>query len=177
MAADPTTFLRPATLQDLDAVCALWVNLMQEHEDLDPRFVMAQDAPKRWRNDYPAWIDDGTRRILLAEQQGLIVGFIQAHRHAEPPIFEEVPEVYIDEIYTIPGVRGQGVGRKLLDAILQWAGRLGARQLRLGVLTANKKGIKFWEAAGAHPFIGTYILPVESAGPGEAKKHTRRLGF
>lgn len=169
--------LRPASLQDRDAVCALWMDLMKEHEAMEPLFVLAEDASLRWKNDYPAWIEDRTRKFLLAVYQQEIVGFIQAHRHVEPPIYAAAPEVYVDEIYLRPGLRGKGGGRLLLDAVKHWATEIGAVRLRFRVLAVNEDGIRFWEQAGATHLISTYTIPVESGEQQEIKKHIRRIGF
>ncbi len=169
--------LRPATLQDRDTVGALWLDLMQEHEAMEPLFVLADDAALRWRNDYPAWIEDGTRKFLLAEQNGEIIGFIQAHRHVEPPVYAATAEVYIDEIYLRTDSRGLGAGRLLLDAIRQWASEVGAERLRFRVLAKNDDGIKFWEREGARHLVSTYTIPVQPGAQKEIKKHVRKIGF
>jgi len=169
--------VRPAALNDREEAGALWMNLMREHEAMEPRFKLAADAALRWKNDFPLWIEDQTRRIMLAEEAGRIVGFIQAHRHVEPPVFEEVAEVYIDEIYTLPEVRGRGIGRLLLDNIKDWAGSVGARRLRFGVLTANSAGIRFWESEGAVQMGRIYTVSIQSESQIETGKPTRKLGF
>ncbi len=169
--------LRPAILKDRDAVGALWLNLMREHEAMEPLFVLAQDASLRWRNDFSTWIEDGTRKFMLAEQDGEIIGFIHAHRHLEPPVYVASPEVFVDEIYLRPESRGLGAGRLLLNAVRQWAEDLGAERLRFRVLAVNTNGIEFWERAGAKHLISTYVIPVQPGGQEEIKKHTRRIGF
>ncbi|MFK7845270.1 MAG: GNAT family N-acetyltransferase [Rhodothermales bacterium] len=150
---------------------------MKEHEAMDTRFVLSDDADLRWKNDFPLWIDDLTRRIVVAELGGRIIGFIQAHRRLEPPVFRVSPEVYIDEIYVLPSIRDQGVGKQLLDYIKEWAEALGSDRIRLKVLAANQKGIAFWEREGAAPIDLAYTIELEPTHQEEKKVRTGKLGF
>ena len=169
--------LREAEQADTEVICRLWLALMQEHELLDQRFVLSEDAGIRWKNDLPMWLEDGTRKIVLAENAGNVVGFIQAHRRVEPPIFKEIPEVYIDEVYVVPSQRGHGVGRLLLDEIKDWAERGGAEIIRLRVLAENEAGKLFWERSGAQQMDVTYTLTLENKTENAKKKSFRKLGF
>ena len=169
--------LRPASGRDVEVVCVLWLKLMREHEAMDTRFVLSHDADLRWKNDFPLWVDDQTRQIIVAEQEGRIIGFIQAHRRLEPPVFRAAPEIYIDEIYVLPDARGLGIGKQLLEHVRQWAAALGAERLRLRVLAANKNGMTFWEAEGASAIDLSYTIELESELQEEIKVRSGKLGF
>ena len=174
---DSDIVLREASTHDASAVCALWLDLMHEHEALDARFVLSEDAPLRWKNDFPLWVEDQTRMLLLAELSGELVGFIQAHRRLDPPIFKEKPEVFIDELYVVPSARKRGVGRLLLDAIRTWAREVGAAQLRLRVLSANSDGLAFWERHGARSMDIALTIELEVQAEKEKEHRSRKLGF
>ncbi len=169
--------LRQAESGDVEVVSQLWMDLMQEHEALDLRFVLSDDAMLRWKNDYPLWVDDRTRKIILAEKGGQVIGFVQAHRRLEPPVFQEKPEVFIDELYVLPSSRSQGVGALLLGEVKKWAAQVGGERIRLRVLAANKPGISFWEREGAKSIDVTYTIELESARPDKKKTDSRKLGF
>lgn len=181
MSSAPEIHLRKAEAQDVDAVCNLWMSLMREHEALDARFVLSDDAMQRWKNDYPLWIEDRTRKVLIAELAGDVVGYIQAHRRLEPPIFQEKPEVFIDEIYVMPDARKKRVGVQLLEVVRQWSSQVGASHIRFRVLAANQEGIAFWEQQGAQSMYVNYTIelatdaePVENL---QKETRSRKLGF
>ncbi len=170
--------IRPARKSDGDALAALWQELLTEQQALDPRINIADDALKRWRNDFPLWIDDSTRRMIVAEHEGRIVGYVHAHRWGPPPIFAASSEVYIDDLYVREEVRGTGIGSNLVQAILAWAEELQADRLRMGVLTKNTDGHAFWKAVGANPLYTTFTIEIENESkPEKSSERQRRIGF
>ncbi len=173
---DNITF-RAATAADADILCDFWLALMREHEELDPRLVLSEDAGVRWKNDYLHWIEDKTCNMVVAAGPAGPVGYIRAHRMVELPVFAPVPEVYIDKVYVIPDARGQGIGKKLVDKISNWAEACGAERVRLRVLKSNTKGIAFWEREGASAFYATYTMDLDPKPELRKKQETRRIGF
>lgn len=185
--------VRRAAKRDADAVAPLWRALLDEQAAADARLAVADDALTRWHNDFPLWLDDGTRLVLVAtdaaddasaEDAGVegagaaVVGFAMAHRTAPPPIYAPAAEVFLDELYVAPDARRRGLGTQLVAAVRAWADDLAADRLRLRVLTANAAGQAFWEAQGAAPFSTTRTLELEGAAEDEQDtKPRRRLGF
>ncbi|MBV8595392.1 MAG: GNAT family N-acetyltransferase [Candidatus Eremiobacteraeota bacterium] len=55
---------------------------------------------------------------------------------------------FIDDLYLIPGARGRGLGRKLLDFALARAGDLGIRTLHLEVEIGNEGATRMYRSAG-----------------------------
>ena len=55
---------------------------------------------------------------------------------------------FIDDLYLAPNMRGQGVGRKLLDFALEEAARLGIGTLHLEVETDNARAARLYRSAG-----------------------------
>ncbi len=173
----PDISLRAAIPADLEVLCKLWTNLMAEHEALDDRFECSEDAAQRWKNDFPIWLEDSTRQFIVTVLDKEIIGFVQAHRQTEPPIYKEVPEIYIDEIFVDDRFRSLGIGRALLEAVKKWAVEVGAERLRFCVLAANEAGALFWEREGAKPLAITYTIPLTITPSTEKKKRVGKLGF
>lgn len=73
--------------------------------------------------------------MVLAEQNGAIVGGALAFRTAD--------SVQVDGIALAPGVRGLGIGRKLMAAIESEAIRLGAQSIYLGGANTENRGF-YW---------------------------------
>ena len=59
---------------------------------------------------------------------------------------------FIDDLYLVPAVRGQGLGRKLLDFALARAAELGIRTLHLEVEAGNASATRLYRSVG---FAGT----------------------
>ena len=75
--------------------------------------------------EYVAWI---------AEEDGAVIGGAGAlFRLAMPSIsYRETLEVKIQSMYVIPERRGQGIGRKLLDAVVTNLRERGIERITLG---------------------------------------------
>ncbi len=140
--------IRRARLEDLEGLAELWMAFLNEQTSLDERVRVSDDAMVRWRNDYPSWIDRERRYIVVAESDGKVQGFAAAVRSAPAPIFEYVPEMYVEELYVAPEARRKGVGRALFDSLRTWGESWGARRARLSVLAGNDVARTFWNRLG-----------------------------
>ena len=153
--------VRRARAADLPAAQELQEALRREHELLDLRYRIADDAPARWAADLRAWVRSDADRILVADagEEG-IVGLAIAHLAWPAPIYLQRLMVWVDDLYVRPAWRSKGVGRDLLSALQAWGGTVGAEDLRAGVLTANTQGLDFWSAAGASSYSVTVNMPL-----------------
>ena len=176
-----TLTLRRARRGDRDGLGALWMALLEEQAALDVRFAPAPDALERWRNDFPAWLHDERRRLVVAAHAGEPVGFVSAERWTSAPVYAASAEVFIDELYVRPAWRRRGLGSRLVQEIEAWADELGAERLRLRVLEANEAGRPFWARHGAKPFATTLTIererPASASAPTSEEERRGRLGF
>ncbi|MFB6097552.1 MAG: N-acetyltransferase family protein [Salinibacter sp.] len=170
--------VRRAQPADQERVGDLWLQLLEEQDELDDRFGVAEDARDRWDNDFPLWLEDETYRVYVAVPEDEIVGFATAHRWGPPPIYAESSEVYLDELYVRPGDRRDGVGTQLVHAVRDWTDRIGARRIRLNVLSANEEARAFWAAQDARPLTLTFTIeqPAREAKAGD-DEGSKKIGF
>ena len=77
-------------------------------------------------------------RYLVAEMEGRIVGFAGAHIILD--------EGHITNIAVDAAFRGQGIGRKLLQSLLQYASNLGAQYLTLEVRADNEPAKRLYQS-------------------------------
>lgn len=77
-----------------------------------------------------------------------------------------ISECELEFIVVAPGIRNRGYGAGLIDAVLRWAQRSGARVVRLEVRESNTAGIRLYQR---HGFLrsgqrrGYYRAPDEDA--------------
>jgi ribosomal protein S18 acetylase RimI-like enzyme len=69
------------------------------------------------------FLDDPRHHIVVALEDGLVVGFVSA-LHCEHPDKTQ-PELWINEVGVAAAHRRQGVARRMLDAMLAHAWELG----------------------------------------------------
>jgi GNAT superfamily N-acetyltransferase len=91
-----------------------------------------------------AGLDD--RAILVAEEDGTVVGFATCGPSEDEPRDEAVGEVYA--IYVEPDHWGSGHGRALFGAATAVLTDAGFREATLWVLATNARARRFYEIAG-----------------------------
>ncbi len=64
-------------------------------------------------------------------------------------------------LYVSPEGRGLGLGRALVEAIINEAGRIGYREMRLDTLPSMAQAISLYRKAGFVPIAPYYDTPVE----------------
>jgi L-amino acid N-acyltransferase YncA len=90
-------------------------------------------------------VEDGFP-YLVAQTKGRVVGYAYAGPYRVRPAYRHTVE---DSIYVAPDAQGLGVGRALLAALVDEAGRRGFRQIVAGIGdSANTPSIRLHEAAG-----------------------------
>jgi len=64
--------------------------------------------------------------------------------------YPELPPgtVAVLRLWVAPRQRGTGLGRKLMDAVAEWAASWGADQISLGVKETNRNALRFYEHLG-----------------------------
>jgi ribosomal-protein-alanine N-acetyltransferase len=117
---------RPLTAADLDAVAAI------------ERAVFTDPWSQRAFGDLLRL--DHVRGFVVEAGKGAIVGYAVCSQVAD--------EGEILNLATAPGARQMGIGRALLDAVLEWLGERGAVKVFLEVRRSNKAAIAMYEAAG-----------------------------
>jgi GNAT superfamily N-acetyltransferase len=163
--------IRKARVGDGDRLADLWRELHEEQHEIDPRFMLADDAVERWLNDLKEWIEaPDVRHVLVAEtdpQAGdpYLVGFASAQLWWPQPIYEQTLQVYLDELYVTREFRRQGIGTRLYDRVRGWAKERAANRIRLGVLALNGDAISFWKHVGAEGFVLEMSMETSTSTP------------
>lgn len=109
---------------------------------------LAAEHRQRWQgllgDDPEAAVQRPEGFIRLAEQDGALVGFVTLWLN-----HKEGYDAYVQNLHVRPGLRGGGIGARLLrDAAARAAGQ-GCQNLSLEVLDGNPGAIRFYERLGA----------------------------
>ncbi len=148
--ADPAVVLRPATPADLEAIGRLGAHLVRLHHGFDPlRFL---SATPRTAEGYGAYLgtqlDEPNVLVRVAELAGKVVGYTYAGVEGTDYMALRGPAGVLYDIVVDPEYRGQGVGRRLLDATLDELGRRGAPRVVLQTAERNETAQWLFERAG-----------------------------
>jgi ribosomal protein S18 acetylase RimI-like enzyme len=120
--------LRPTELDTLDN--------MAKHVFDDP--IVKSSAQE--------FLKDSRHRLVVAVDGDLVVGFVSAviYLHPDKPI----PEMWINEIGVAPSHQRQGIGKALMQAILEEAKRSGCREAWVLTERDNTTAMAMYKSAG-----------------------------
>jgi len=88
--------------------------------------------------------------ILVAEHEGQVVGFVcvLAGFDSRDMIEADSKYAFVTDLVVTSGMRGQGIGRQLLQEAETFSMRRGARVIRLNVIAGNTSARDFYSKAG-----------------------------
>jgi GNAT superfamily N-acetyltransferase len=123
-------------------------------EDLQPFLRESYDVTKTAED-----ILDAANFILLAEVEGVLVGYVHAGKMGLP--FETGVRTAreIKRLYVTESAKGTGIAQALMDAATIWAKGECAEDLYLGVFSQNARAIAFY-ARNGFAIVGAYLFMV-----------------
>lgn len=140
--------IRRAKSSDLDQMERLWRELADWHADLAPEFALAPNAEHFWRENIAPQLEDENVCLLVAEQDGTLVGFMHGSVRENPPIFVERFVGHISDAIVTAPARHHGFGEQLVDAMIEWFRQHGIKVITLGAATQNPVAQSFWHKMG-----------------------------
>ena len=145
-----STRVRPATLGDYQALCALFEELDEFHRQVRPEFFRPFDGPARSWEQVGRWLAGPDSTVIVAEDAGEVVGLCLLLPRPQPPFAGAVPRkvVVIDNLVVRADRRGRRIGEDLVAASMDWARGQGATHVELGVHAVNRHALRFYERVG-----------------------------
>jgi len=133
--------VRPYRDDDREACRELWRELTQTHRDL------YEDQSIGGEGDLGDYFDEhleraGAERVWVAERAGRVVGFTSLLLSLERPSGE------LEPIVIAPDVRGRGIGRMLVERVVECARELRLRRLDVRPAARNEHAIRFFYELG-----------------------------
>ena len=128
---------RSATADDAAEVGRLLDAFNREFDDFTPG---AEELARRCAE----LLDAGEMSALLAGEGPYGIAVVRFR----PSLWKPAPEAYLEELYVVPGRRGQGLGRALLEAVLEFSRERGAAYIALGTSTDDTAALGLYESAG-----------------------------
>jgi diamine N-acetyltransferase len=97
-------------------------------------------------------MDEPGSVFFLAEQEMQPVGFAKVRAAQNPAALAGLKAIEIERIYAVKEKIGQGVGKKLMERCLDYAGTAGAEVIWLGVWEHNLAAQRFYLNWGFRKF-------------------------
>ncbi len=121
---------------------------------MDPlrRVIRAEEFGRFYVNRMLAEAADAKGLVLIAEEQGRIIGFAAGAVRDRRP--EDVYQVVsfqdgeLTELYVVPEARHRGIGTALVEACERWFRENGCGAVHIEVFAPNEGAIRFYERLG-----------------------------
>jgi phosphinothricin acetyltransferase len=143
----PALRVRAAAIADAAAICRIYNEGIQDR-------VATLETDERTQEERGQWLRArGPRHpVLVAEGDGGVVGWASLNVFNPRRAYEHVADL---SIYVQREWRGQGVGRRLLEAVVARAGELGYHKIVLAAFPWNEAGMRAYARAGFRE-VGIY---------------------
>ena len=135
--------VRPGNVRDIGTISAM-IHALAEYERLASQVKI---TPSRIRRDAFGRRPYFETLICHAGKDavGLAVYFFTYST------FMARPTLYVEDLFVLPHLRGQGAGKALLRALARIAVRRGCGRMEWAVLDWNTRAIEFYKRLGAKP--------------------------
>jgi L-amino acid N-acyltransferase YncA len=132
------TAIRPAEPADAPAVAAIY------NAGIAERQATFETSPRE-PAEIGAWFEPGLPFLVAEDGDGRVVGFARVSPYSDRCVYEGVGE---HGVYVGREARGQGVGRRLLEALAAESERRGLYKLTSRIFTTNQASLAAHRAAG-----------------------------
>ncbi len=116
--------------------------------------IATLDTTLRAPDETRAWLDGrGPRQpVVVAELDGRVVGWASLNRFNARAAYDHVADfsVYVERDW-----RGKGIGRQLLDRLIDIARHIGFHKMVLAAMASNAAGIALYSRVGFRQ-VGVY---------------------
>ena len=129
--------VREATPDDARAIGRLLDAFNREFDDFTPGPAVLAERVARL-------LADGELSVLLADPGPAGVAVLRFR----PALWTQALECYLEELYVVPARRGRGLGRALMEEVLDLARRRGADCIDLGTSEDDVAARSLYESLG-----------------------------
>jgi GNAT superfamily N-acetyltransferase len=133
--------IRPAAADDVPTILGL-IRGLAEYERMADQAVATEQALRETLFGPKCHAE-----VVLAEDETGVAGFaLFFHNYST---FRGKPGLYLEDLFVVPGRRGEGIGKRLLLHLKEIAEARGCGRLEWAVLSWNEPAIGFYRKLGA----------------------------
>jgi GNAT superfamily N-acetyltransferase len=103
--------------------------------------------------DLHEMINSESVKLLVAEIEGIVVGSGYARIEKSKIFYKHLNYAYLGFMYVLPGYRGKGINRKIIEALQSWSLSKNINELRLEVYYDNMVALKAYKKFGFSNYI------------------------
>jgi len=127
--------------------------LARHHEDISNDFTLAWNGKRKWAKYVVDKFDEISTKLIVAEEDGKVVGFMLCLLSPNTPVFKERKIGVISDVFVLEERRRKGVAKKMLDVAVKWFKKNKVRSVRLGVANDNLEARAVWRRMGFEAYM------------------------
>ncbi len=140
--------IRRAEKKDIPALGRLLFQVHKVHSDVRPDLFKAGEK-KYTEEDLAEILSDEKRPVFAAERDGIVEGYAFCiHQQSEGAGRTGIRTLYIDDLCVDQAARGEKIGTRLYEFVLDYARKNGYYNVTLNVWADNGAAVRFYEKAG-----------------------------
>ena len=159
--------IRPMELGDLEALVGFWADMSGDPRVSGLFYPPTEENKARWRSWVLKVHEEDEDQVLVAEADGLLVGFILFRIRTDMPLWTPHRVAIIYDLYVRPGWRRKGIATKLVLRALEAMGRRGVDHVRVTALASNEPAIRLYRKLGFREYGITFSK--ELRGPAQPR--------
>jgi len=149
--------IRKASLVDLGQLLAFEQDLIKTERPFDP--TVRPDPVNYY--DMKAMLTDPHIEMIVGEFNNKVIASGYARIDKSKPYSKHTHHAYLGFMYVVPEYRGQGINKKIMDVLKDWAASQNITEFRLDVYYENISAIKAYEKFGFSKYFLEMRLNLE----------------
>lgn len=145
--------IRPSKINEAPLIAELAMKLMSEHAHYDAIFKAKPSAKSLYEAYFRRLPRSGNHRLLVAEDDGRIVGYALGEIKKRPPIYTIEKMGFISDMYLLPEYRKKGFAKSFISELMIWFKKKGVEYADLFVSSKNDVAISVWKKMGFKEFM------------------------
>jgi ribosomal protein S18 acetylase RimI-like enzyme len=115
--------------------------------------LLSLGSKRKWSKYLREKFDEISTKLVVAEEDGEIVGFMLCMLEPNVPVYKEKKIGVISDVYVKEERRRRGLAKKMLDFAAKWFIKNRVRTVRLNVAADNLEARAAWRMIGFEPFM------------------------
>jgi GNAT superfamily N-acetyltransferase len=163
--------IREAEYADTDRLAPMIVQAIAHQQLLDPqRYAVVDDLQTNYRRWFGKLAEDPRMTVLVAEDEGQLVGFLVASVERDPPIYCVGEYAVILDMWVNEAYRNRRIGASLIKAAQAKFEAIGIKQMRVEAISGDSIVQHMFESCGFRAC--TTLMVYEKPAPKRRKKQT-----
>jgi ribosomal protein S18 acetylase RimI-like enzyme len=139
--------IRKAGMKDITSLKEMMLELAKYEHKISKLKTANSRTSKFISENLPKWLSKKDYFIFIAEDNNKTIGYIFGWKEYVSEAFRNAYVGYICDCYVSEKYRGKGISRKLLEILLKQFRKIGLKEAKLTVLSANP-AVNIWNKIG-----------------------------